>query len=173
MGMSNKKLILIDADVVSHFISAGKILLIGKIFHHKLKILDKVYSELERHRSRRVEVDNLLNLRILEIHNFPEENSEIKKEYFYLKNKLFKGEGESATLAVARYSNTIVASSNTKDIKGYCDLHQIEYLTTLDFLCEAKRIGLFTQADCIEFVESVWEKGSYLSVKSFTEYKCN
>ncbi len=43
------KLILLDADVVSHFIYAGEILLLPRIFHPlPIRILDKVYEELEQ-----------------------------------------------------------------------------------------------------------------------------
>lgn len=31
-----------------------------------------------------------------------------------------------------------LASSDLKDIAQYCKTHSIEYLTTIDFLCEAK-----------------------------------
>lgn len=123
----NERLILIDADVLSHFISGGQITLLPHIFPYPIKILDKVYSEISRMPGRKTEVDNLLNFKLIEQIPFPEDNPDIRKEYHYIKKKLFKGDGESACLAVVRFSKDILASSNLKDIASYCELHQITY----------------------------------------------
>ena len=56
----NSRIILIDADVLSHFISGGQLPLLPKIFPFTIKILDKVYAELKRMPGRKREVDNLL-----------------------------------------------------------------------------------------------------------------
>jgi hypothetical protein len=54
--MENRsRIILIDADVVSHFITAGAILYLPVIFPNKIKVLDKVYAELERFPKRKKE----------------------------------------------------------------------------------------------------------------------
>jgi predicted nucleic acid-binding protein len=172
MEKRKDKIILIDADVVSHFIKGGEIYYINNIFPYEIKLLDKVYKELEKHVGKKVHIDNLINQKVLEIIPFPEYNQIIKKEYFYIKSKLFKGEGESECLAFARYTNNIIASSNTKDIKGYCATHSIVYLTTLDFLCEAIKIGLFDIGRCNSFINNVLSKGSYLPVTKIEDYKC-
>lgn len=172
MAKKNLKVILIDADVVSHFIEGGEIHSLASIFPNKIKVLDKVYAELERFPKKKIEVDNLINFKILEIEKFPETNQEIKKEYFYIKNKLFKGDGESACLAVARYSKNIIASSNLTDIKNYCKLHNVEYLTTMNFLCEALRNGIFDLARCNQFITAVLSKNGKLPVNKMEDYKC-
>lgn len=172
MGKKTKKIILIDADVVSHFIKGGEIYSLKNIFPNEIKILDKVYKELEKHAGKKIQIDNLINQNILEIYQFPEENQDIKKEYFYIKNKLFKGEGESACLAVVRYTNNIIASSNLKDIKHYCTMHSIDYLTTMDFLCEALKIGLFDVSRCNSFISAVIARGSILPVTKIEDYTC-
>ena len=110
----SKRIILIDADVVSHFITGGQIMLLPSIFPYRIKILDKVYAELARFPNKRKEVQNLLNFNLFEIMPFPEDDIEVRKEYFYLKKMRFKG-CESACLAV-RKSNDILASSNLRDI---------------------------------------------------------
>lgn len=172
MAKKNKKIILIDADVVSHFIKAGAIYSLGNIFENEIRILDKVYKELEKYRSKKIEIDNLLNQNVLKLEVFPENNQEIIKEYFYIKNKLFKGEGESACLAVARFRKNIIASSNLKDIKGYCNNHGIVYLTTMDFLCEAINKGIFDIEHCNKFIQQVLSKGSKLPVRRIEDYNC-
>jgi len=173
MAKKISKIILIDADVVSHFIQGGEIYALGSIFPNKIKVLDKVYAELERFPKKKIEVDNLINQGILELEQFPESNQEIKKEYYYIKNKLFKGDGESACLAVARYTQNIIASSNLKDIKSYCTLHKVEYLTTMNFLCEALNKGIFDITRCNNFIEAVLQKGGKLPVGKMEDYQCN
>lgn len=168
----NEKIILIDADVLSHFISGGQITLLPHISPYPIKILDKVYAEISRMPGRKTEVDNLLNFKLIEQIPFPEDQPEIKKEYHYIKNKQFKGDGESACLAVVRYSKDILASSNLKDIASYCKMHQITYLTTLDFLCEAVKNGQLSESDCDEFIQRVLIAGSRLPVKKWGEYAC-
>ena len=112
MGKKRKRIILVDADVVSHFIVGGEIYLLPRIFPYKMKILDKVYTELERFRARKIEVDNLLNQKLIELMPFPEDRQEIKREYFRIKRDLFMGDGESACLSVIRFTNDIIGSSN-------------------------------------------------------------
>lgn len=170
--MTMSKLILVDADVVSHFISAGEILCLPKIFPIPVKLLDKVYAELSRWPNRKQEVDNLLNFKLLEVIPFPEDNPEIVKEFFYIQNVLDKGMGESACMAVARYTKNILASSNLKDIKRYCDMHKIVYLTTMDFLCQAFATKLFDEARCNAFIQSVRSKGQKLPVEKMSAFNC-
>lgn len=171
MGM-NERIILIDADVVSHFIYASEILSINTIFKYKIKVLDKVYAELQRFPKKKKEVENLIQLKIIKILPFPEEDSQIKREYAYIKKVLFKGEGESACMAVARYSDSILASSNLKDIKHYCELHKITYLTTMDFLCEAISTKKWTLQRCNDFIVRVKAAGSKLPVDNMSQWKC-
>ncbi|MEZ0484599.1 hypothetical protein [Fibrella aquatica] len=146
------KIILVDADVVSHFVSAGEILMLPSIFPYPVKLLDKVYAELERWHDRKREVDNLINFKLLEVLPFPDDNPEIVKEFFWIRKMLDKGMGESACMAVARHTKDILASSNLKDIKSYCERHKIMYLTTMDFLCHALSTGLFDEGRCNTFI---------------------
>lgn len=96
----------------------------------------------------------------------------IKKEYLHIKKLMFKGDGEAACLAVVRYSDNILASSNLKDIASYCKMHQITYLTTMDFLCRAVQDKLLTEKDCDAFIQKVLQAGSRLPVKRWGEYEC-
>ncbi|NWJ51295.1 MAG: hypothetical protein HXX14_20455 [Bacteroidetes bacterium] len=166
-----ERIILIDADVVSHFIYAGEILSLPTIFKNKIFILDKVYAELQRFPKRKVEIDNILNFKLLEIMPFPEDNIEIKKEYAFLKKFRLKGDGESACMAVARYTNNILASSNLKDTAEYCKMHRVDYLTTMDFLYEAFRINIFSLERCNTFISKVKASGNKLPVNRLEDFK--
>lgn len=59
MGKTDR-LILIDADVISHFISANEIITLPTIFPYRITILDKVYAELQLFPKRKTEFENLL-----------------------------------------------------------------------------------------------------------------
>lgn len=92
----NDRFILIDADVISRFISGGQISLLPKIFPYPIKILDKVYAEISRMPGRKTDVDNQLQFKLLEQIPFPEDDLQVKKEYLHIKKLMFKGDGEAA-----------------------------------------------------------------------------
>lgn len=169
------RIILVDADVVSHFITAGEAESIHLVFpHNPIHLLDKVHAELQKWKNANVGfvVSGLLTKKKIILINFPEDNEEIKKEYFWIKKMQFKGDGESACLAVARYNKNILASSNLKDIKSYCLTHKMDYLTTMDFLCAALATGVFTEARCDAFLKAVLAAGGKLPVQRMKDYSC-
>lgn len=172
MAKIKLKDILIDSDVVSHFITGGQILILHKIFPNKILILDKVYDELLKFNSKKSEVENLLNFGIVTKITFPTTNQAVLKEYLHIKKMMFKGDGESACLAYVKHTNDIIGSSNLKDVKSYCAMHSIELLTTMDFLCEALRKGVLSEANCDDFISRVLAAGSKLPVKKMSEYSC-
>lgn len=169
------RIILVDADVVSHFITAGEAESIHRIFpNNPIHILDKVHAELQNWKSANVGfvVADLFRKNKIKLIAFPEDDETIKKEYFWIKKMQFKGDGECACLAVARYNKNILASSNLKDIKNYCITHQIDYLTTMDFLCTALTTGVFAEARCDDFLKNVLKAGGKLPAKNMKEYTC-
>ena len=166
------KVILLDADVISHFIYAGEILSLPQIFKPlPVVVLDKVYEELEEWREKKTQVDNLINMNLLRIMKFPDDLN-VVREFLHIQKLMLKGKGESACMAVAKHTKDVLASSNLKDIKRYCDMHKITYLTTMDFLCHALATGLFDQARCDAFIQAVISKGNKLPVKSMREFTC-
>lgn len=170
-----KRIILADADVISHFITAGEDESIHLIFpNNPTHILDKVHAELQNWKTVNVGfvIADMLKKKRVKLMDFPEDNEEIKKEYFWIKKMQFKGDGESACLAVARYNNNILASSNLKDIKSYCNLHKIDYLTTMDFLCHAVATAVFDEPRCDAFLEKVLNAGGKLPVRRMQDYNC-
>lgn len=163
-----QKIILVDCDVLSHFIVGGGILDLTKIYDHPLKVLDKVHAEITRFKSRSDVIEGIFKAFPELIMPFPEDNFDIKKEYFRLRRTM--GDGESACLAVARFTSNIVASSNLRDIKSYCEEHELEYLTTMDILVDAKAKGVMTEEDCDAFITKVLAHGSRLPVTNLSNY---
>jgi hypothetical protein len=73
-------------------------------------------------------------------------------------------------MAYCKFNHDIIASSNIKDIKDYCEQNGISYLTTMDFLYEAYRKSILTEEECNTFITSVIKKGSILPNIKITDY---
>ncbi|WP_430406037.1 hypothetical protein [Fluviicola sp.] len=143
--------ILIDCDIIRHFIRGQQIDVLHKIFPDNLYILDIVEHEINRSERIKPIVDKLISDRHLKQMTFPIKPDMIA-EYSKLKDKEFKGPGESACMAVARFSKDIIASNNLNDIKIYCVENSILYLTTMDFLYVAYRKGILDEAEIDYFL---------------------
>ena len=165
--------ILLDCDVIIHFIKAGKQLLLAKIFPERFVILDRVKAELDKHKSSQTSISNFIEWSKIPV--IPMPNSiEIIKEYILLKKTL--GDGEAACMAVAKHTKDYIASSNLRDIGQYCQQHGIVYLTTMDILLQAYTSGIMDEAECDGFIKEVKDKKSKLihnidSIKAYETYK--
>jgi len=161
--------ILLDADVIIHFVKAGYQMKLTHIFPGRLVLLDKVKQELVKRKSEALGIEQFLHWCKIPIEAMPND-LEILKEYALLKK--LRGEGESACMAVARFRREYIASSNLKDIRHYCEQYQIIYYTTLDVLDEAIKKGVMTEEECDNFIKEVRQKGSklpYLTMAAFYE----
>jgi len=162
MIMSSTKKILLDADVIIHFFKGGKLRLLPKIFPNRLNILDIVFEEIKGSKIITV-IDNLIENGEIDYIEFP--NSDLyNKEYASLRSEKmsFYGKGESACMVYARYNKQFIASCNYRDIRRYCDFHNIEHFNTLDILDIAVRKNLLSDSDRKNFIELVIRKGSIL-----------
>lgn len=164
MDINTDAKILLDADVIIHFIKGGRIGTLPEIFPNKLYLLDIVFDEVFAKSSNRAEVENMITLGFFNELKLDDEGSEVKREYYWLTGTSGgnRGKGESAVMAYCRYHNDVLASSNLKDIKDYCKEHEIVYLTTMDFLAKAFRQLIMTENECDDFIKTVKAKGSHL-----------
>lgn len=160
--------ILLDADVVIHFIKAGYQMKLTAIFPGRLVMLDKVKQELLKRKSEALGIENFLAWCKMPVEPMPKD-IEILKEYAFLKKS--RGEGESACMAVAKFRKEYIASSNIIDIKDYCDKHSIVYYTTMDVLEIAIINSVLTEKECDKFISEVKSKGSKLPCNTMKEYK--
>lgn len=167
MSKKNEPNILLDSDVVRHFLNGNRLHQLSAIFPKRFVMLDKVKNELCRSKSLVTPVTNFLSMFKIPIVTFPT-GGEIIKEYAMLTKKF--GEGESACLAVARFKNEFIASSNLKDIKVYCLEHGIVFYTTMDLLVEAMSKKIMTEAECDQFINDVKTRGSKLPCNTMKEY---
>ena len=167
MKMESNKLILLDSDVISHFVKGGQILLLPQIFQYKKVILDIVFHELKKRKGYELFTENIIRFKLITEIPFPE-NFEIQREYAHLLR--FFGKGESACMAFCKFNHQILASSNIRDVWDYCRNNNITLLTTMDFLAEAYKTGILTEQQCNDFIKTVKEKGSKLPVDSIKVY---
>ena len=170
MATKIDSLILLDADVISHFISGGQFALLPSIFKNKKVMLDVVATELRATRKFKTYIDNVIGTGFIKEINF-QVNRQVMIEYA----KLIKtfGKGESACMAYCKFNKDIFASSNLKDITSYCEANAITYLTTMNFLAEALKEKQLTEQECNDFIRDVKAIGSKLPVNAIAEYLKN
>ena len=163
MSKNEIKIVLLDADVISHFIACSELLFLAKILEpHPIVILETVYKEIARIKSRQIVLDCLISTnKNVSVLKFPISNIDIKKEYAFLKkiNPLI-GDGERACMAVAKYSKEIIASSNFRDIAAYCEANDILFLGTLDLLIIALSKEIFDENRCNDFISTAKSKNN-------------
>lgn len=160
--MATKTKIVLDADVIIHFMKAGRFSLLPDIFpEYDYILLDVVYDEVTVHRPTKVQIDNMLlyfSGKLTKVTFDPKGDS--RREYAILRSTL--GKGESACMVYCRENQDVLGSSNLRDIKVYCERHRITYLTTLDFLYYAFIRNKMNKADIDTFIAEVVAKGSKL-----------
>lgn len=168
--MATKTKIVLDADVIIHFIKGGQFSLLLNIFpEYEYLILDVVYNEVTVNRGSKTQIDNTLlhfSNRISKITFAPQGESRL--EYAKLLSTL--GRGESACMVFCRDNNDVLGSSNLRDIKEYCERNQITYLTTLDFLYYAYIRKMLTKDECDTFIRDVVANGSRLPMTDISVY---
>lgn len=164
--------IVLDADVIIHFVKAGQFGLLLDIFpEYQYLILDVVYSEVTLNRATKVLLDNMLSVfpsRISKIIFAPVGNSRL--EYARLRSELLLGKGESACMVYCKDNNDVLGIGNLKDVKEYCVQNGITYLTTLDFLYYAFIRKKMTKSAIDVFIADVVAKGSKLPTVDIERY---
>ena len=170
--MTTKTKIVLDADVIIHFVKAGQFNLLLNIFpEYQYLILDVVYDEVTVHKTTKTLIDNTIRVfgsRISNIKFAPE--GESIREYARLRSKLLLGKGESACMVYCRDNHDVLGSSNLKDIKEYCSKNQITYLTTIDLLYYAFVRKKITKEGVDTFIKDVIAKGSRLPEVDIERY---
>ncbi len=170
--MTAKTKIVLDADVIIHFVKAGQFSLLLDIFpEYQYIILDVVYDEVTVNKATKTQIDNtlkFLSARIANVTFAPKRESRL--EYARLRSTLLLGKGESACMVYCRDNQDVLGSSNLKDIKEYCSQNQITYLTTLDFLYYAYIRKKMSKVEIDAFIKDVRAKGSKLPDVDIEKY---
>ena len=170
--MATKTKIVLDADVIIHFIKAEQFSLLLDIFpEYECLMLDVVYEEVTVNRNMKTQIDNTLRYFPNRLKNIEfDPKGESRYEYARLRSSLLLGKGESACMVYCRDNHEVLGSSNLKDIKDYCHLNGITYLTTLDFLYYAYMRKKITREGVNSFISDVVAKGSKLPQTDIAAY---
>lgn len=168
MKKNGEPKILLDCDVIIHFLKGGKILELPTIFPGRFVMLDKVQKELNKRNSNALAIGFFLAAGSVPLIPMPTDQ-DIVKEYLMLKKSM--DDGEAACLAVAKFKKEYVASSNITQITTYCVANGIIFYTTMDLLQEATIKGIMTDAECNTFIQEVKNKQSRLPCNTITEYR--
>ncbi|GHT50088.1 hypothetical protein AGMMS49982_04740 [Bacteroidia bacterium] len=164
-----KTKIVIDADVIIHFYKADALSILHKIFPDYDYVILSIILDEEIHGAALDSIKNhILLLKNIKIEKW-NPSGEMLREYALLLKKY--GTGESACMAYCKFNHDIVASSNLKDIREYCEVNAIIYLTTMDFLYEAFKKSILTEDACNQFIATVIAKGSKLPNLKITEHQ--
>lgn len=168
MAESDKVKVVLDSDVIIHFIKGDCLSLLPQILPaYSFIILDVVY-EKELASSHRVILQNIVGLlKTISIVCWNPGREE-RQEFFKLQKKF--GLGESAAMAYCNYHHDVLASSNLKDILEYCNENEITYFTTMDFLYQAMYKGVMSENECDEFIAKVLARDSKLPVSKMSEF---
>ena len=165
---SDPPMILLDSDVIRHFINGGQLDKLAAIFPGRFMILDKVKQEICRSTALKPVVEGFIARQNIPVMSFPKDQ-EIIMEYAYLCREF--GVGESACMAVARHQKQFIASSNLKDIGKFCDKHGITYLTTMDILSQGLDDKIMSANECNQFITDVLAKGSKLPFTNIADLR--
>ena len=170
--MSSEKLILLDADVIIHFTKGDNLGILTGHYKNRLLVLPEVFEELSVFRESRTAIENLIKYKLVTLYQTKgAHHSEIMREYARIKKLHKSGSGETMCMAVARFEDKIIASSNRKDIDPYCTEYGIMYKTTLDLMYDLLLADVVGERDFDYFIYNVTTKGSKLSHKTLAEYK--
>lgn len=169
--VKRKTKIVIDSDIIIHFIKGGQLHILHNIFPaYECVILDVLYrDELCLNRNTQNYLINYQKIYPKGIIVIPfSPTVQMQKEYALL-TRMY-GKGESACMVYCKYNQDVLGSSNIRDIMSYCEMNSITYLTTMDFLWKAYISNILTEDDCNQFISQVLLKGSKLPVKEIKDF---
>ncbi len=168
MTSNSDKKILIDCDVLIHLHKGAKLSLLSDLYKDRIILLDIIKDEFTKIGKHPPLFNIIITQAGIEEIDFPTDNEEIFNEFIIL-NEDF-GAGESACMAYAKFNSNIIASSNLKDIRSYCEANNITYITTMDIINHAYNSNVMTLKDCDVFIAKVLDKKSKLPFKNMTLY---
>ena len=165
-----------DTDCLSAFLWVRNESLLPQLYPGKIIIPGPVYTELCRPNipHLKARVDMLLSQNLVSIQNL-DIDSEEYSTYYQLTEAPAKGHkvignGEAASISLAKRYGGIVASNNLRDIQTYISEFGLKHTTTGDILVDAYNRGLITENEGNAIWANMLAKRRRLGAASFTEY---
>lgn len=163
-----------DSDCISAFLWVNGQSLLTQLYSKRIVIPQQVYNELSSVPHLRQRIDTLVQAQEAEIMDM-----DISKEEYKLyiqmttepeKGYKIIGDGEAASIALAKENNGVLASNNLRDINQYVEKYNLPHVTTGDILIDALNNGLITESDGNQVWANMIAKRRKLGAQSFTEY---
>lgn len=169
-------LLFFDTDCLSAFLWVRNESLLPKLYSGKIVIPKPVYVEFCRpcvpHLKDRIDIMYEKNEIIIQdiIVGTEEYNTYYQLTEEPLKGYKLIGNGEAASIALAKKNCGIVASNNLKDITVYIEEFALRHITTGDILIDAFNKKLITEKEGNSIWLAMIEKRRKLGASSFSEY---
>lgn len=165
-----------DTDCLSAFLWTRNENLLPQLYPGRIVIPRPVYTELCRPQTLHLKnrVDSLLTGKHAAIQDIAIDTEEYHA-YFQLTELPAKGykvigNGEAASIALAKKHAGIVASNNLRDIQIYISKFGLKHTTTSDILVDAYSKNLISEQDGNTIWHNMLAKRRRLGAASFTEY---
>ncbi|MDE5932372.1 MAG: hypothetical protein K2H40_07825 [Lachnospiraceae bacterium] len=168
--------IFIDTDCISAFLWVGNESLLAQLYPGRVVMPKPVYDELDRPNLTwmKTRVDRMISAGTLTVVELSAGTEEFALYYRMTENPeeghRIIGEGEAASLALAKSKNGIVASNNFKDILSYINEYSLEYTTTGDILVDAYDQGIIDEKQGNAIWTNMLRKRRKLGAASFSDY---
>lgn len=165
-----------DTDCLCAFLWVGNESLLPQLYPGQVVIPQPVYTELcmPRIPHLKARVDGLLTQNKISIQNIDISSEEYKTYYQLTEHPVnghsIIGNGEAASIALAKQYEGIVASNNLRDVAAYISEFHLEHKTTGDILIDAHVKGLITENDGNNIWSRMLAKRRRLGALSFTDY---
>lgn len=165
-----KTKIVLDADVIIHFYKGGYLTILPKILPaYQYIVLSHVYQEIKGDIKNQLS-NQIYLLKDIQLVEFAPKGDMLREYAQLLKER---GKGESACMAYCKYNHDVLGSSNLTDITDYCQVNDIVYLTTIDFLYFAIQKNLMTIDEAHAFIAQVQASDSHLPTIDFHTFVSN
>lgn len=170
------KSLFFDTDCLCAFLWIKNESLLPKLYPDQIVIPRPVYKEMCRPTTPQLKArvdalaaQNLVTIQDLDI------CSEEYRTYFQLTEcpaagHMVIGNGEAASIALARQYGGIVASNNLRDIRSYIAEFNLDHITTGDILVDAFHKGFITEHEGNILWAKMLAKQRRIGAKSFTDY---
>ncbi|MCR5478953.1 MAG: hypothetical protein K6F27_03720 [Ruminococcus sp.] len=165
-----------DTDCLAAFLWVNNQNIIAQLYGNRIIIPKQTYNELAYpttpHLKQRV--DALINSGAAQIVDMSVDSKEYELFIKMTTNpddgyKII-GDGEAASIALAKENNGILASNNFKDISYYVQKYSLAHVTTGDILVEALNKGIITEQQGNQIWFDMLSKRRKLGASSFSEY---
>lgn len=167
--------VFIDTDCISAFLWVGDENILEQLYPGKIVIPQQVYDEINRpfitHLKNRV--DQLVargSAEIMTIDIGTDEYEQYRELTTNYNSTKVIGNGEAASISLAKKYNGILGSNNLRDVKPYVEMFSLKHITTGDILVEAFNAQLITEIEANNIWRNMLKKKRKLGANSFSEY---